>query len=179
MDKSLLFKVGVIGGTFSTFHNGHKHFILKALSFVDRLIIGVTSDEFVKKLEKAHPVEEFETRVSRLENFLKNQNVLDRCEIIKIDDFMGPAGTRVDIEAIIVTDETLASALEINLHRVRNNLKPLSIIVIEPLLNDDYTPISATLLWISRNFPPDDVNADVIPGDYPQAENEYTDNRSF
>ena len=121
-------KVGVIGGTFSLLHSGHKYLIRRALKVTDKLIIGVTSDTFVRKMDKKHPVENFSTRVENLRKFLQNEGVLDRCTIVEINDFMGPAGSREDIDLIVVTDETLQGALEINEYRVRHGLNPLIII---------------------------------------------------
>ena len=45
------FKTAVVGGTFDHFHKGHKSFLNYGLSVSQKLIIGITSDEYVKNLK--------------------------------------------------------------------------------------------------------------------------------
>ena len=51
MDSPKKFKTAVLGGTFDHFHKGHENFLEHGLSISKRLVIGVTSDEFVKKFK--------------------------------------------------------------------------------------------------------------------------------
>ena len=51
MDSPKKFKTAVLGGTFDHFHKGHKNFLEHGLSISERLMIGVTSDEYVKNLK--------------------------------------------------------------------------------------------------------------------------------
>ncbi len=160
-------KVGITGGTFSLLHTGHKHLLRKASEVVDSLIIGVTSDQFVKKMNKDHPVEPFSKRVKRLIEFLREEGILERCKVVEIDDFMGPAGRMKELDVIVVTDETLSGALEINAHRVKQGLRPLTIITVDAVLDERGIPLSSTKLWI-RDFLLKDKRTGIVPGHKPK-----------
>ena len=144
------FKKGALGGTFSLLHEGHRHLLKRALEYVDRLVVGISTDELVETLEKDHPVESMQERVERLAEFLAKEGALERCEIVPLDDRAGPAARDPEIECLIATDETLLSALEVNLLRMARALPPLSVVVVEPLLDSDGVPLSSTRLWRSR-----------------------------
>lgn len=141
------FRRGALGGTFSLLHEGHKHLIRRALEYAERLVIGVSSSELVEKLGKSHPVEDLAERIERLKDFLARERLLHRCEVVAIDDRAGPAASDPELDCLIATDETLTAALEVNLLRISRGLPPLSLIVVEPLLDSDGTPVSSTKLW--------------------------------
>src|SRR3989338_4577815 len=93
------FKTAVLGGTFDHFHKGHKNFLEHGLSISKRLVVGLTSDEFVKKIknqkskikntfQNSKVLQNFITRRKNVEDYL-NQNAKDRYEIVKIDDVFG------------------------------------------------------------------------------------------
>src|SRR3989344_8218718 len=148
------FRTAVLGGTFDHFHKGHKRLIERGLSVSKRLVIGVTSDEFVKNLKSqisnlksiyqdSKSFESFTIRKKNIEDYL-DQNAKDRYQIIKIDDMLGttldkkfPAG------AIIVSKETLKGAKIINVKRREKNLPPLEIIIQDLVRALDGNPISS------------------------------------
>ncbi len=150
------FRRGALGGTFSLLHEGHKHLIRRALEYAERLVIGVSSNELVERLGKSHPVEDLAERIERLKEFLAREHALHRCEVVVIDDRAGPAASDPELDCLIATDETLMSALEVNVHRISRGLPPLSLVVVEPLLDYDGTPLSSTRLWerLRREAPP-------------------------
>jgi pantetheine-phosphate adenylyltransferase len=45
-----------VGGTFDKFHEGHRLLVEKAFQIGDKVLIGVTSDEFGGMKEKSSPV---------------------------------------------------------------------------------------------------------------------------
>ena len=50
------YKIGYTTGTFDLFHIGHLNILKNAKQFCDILIVGVTSDEKVKKQKKKTPI---------------------------------------------------------------------------------------------------------------------------
>ncbi|NIW12582.1 MAG: adenylyltransferase/cytidyltransferase family protein, partial [Candidatus Thorarchaeota archaeon] len=80
MTKEKLGKVAV-GGTFDEFHKGHEALLRKAFEVGNRVLVGVSSDDLVKKLGKSHVVATYEKRVNYLKSFLRGQDLLDRTEI--------------------------------------------------------------------------------------------------
>lgn len=132
-----MFKKVAVGGTFDRLHKGHKTLIEKAFEIGDVVIIGLSSDEMVKK-----GVQAYETRKRVLLDFLKKFK--SKYEVVKLGDAYGPATEDKDIEAIVVSRETESKAYEINRVRERNNIKGLKIIVVPFALAEDGKPISST-----------------------------------
>lgn len=144
------FKVVALGGTFDIFHKGHEAMILKALAIGEKVIIGLTSDDFAKILGKPHPIKGFEERKIVLEEFLRGLGALSRVEIVPLNDPYGIAATSQDIEALIVSEETEHRGLELNDLRKRRGLRPLSIIVVPMVRGMDGNPISSTAIRLGR-----------------------------
>jgi pantetheine-phosphate adenylyltransferase len=130
----------LVGGTFDTLHAGHKYLLLSAFEIARKVMIGLTSDEFVRKYKNYEP-KPFNERLRSLKDFLGEFGLLERCEIVKLDN---PYGITLEIEkaAILVSEETLPRAKEINEIRKRRNLSPLQIYVVERILAQDNKPIS-------------------------------------
>ncbi|RLE94240.1 MAG: phosphopantetheine adenylyltransferase [Thermoprotei archaeon] len=140
-----MFKKVCLGGTFSILHEGHKKLIRKAGELSKKLVIGITSDNFIKKLKKKHPVENFSIRAQRVEKLLTSLGV--EYEIAKLDDPYGPAIFDSEIEAIVVSQETLINAIKANDIRRERGLRPLIIYVIEWVLADNGLKFSSTAIW--------------------------------
>ncbi|MDI9619740.1 MAG: phosphopantetheine adenylyltransferase [Candidatus Nezhaarchaeota archaeon] len=135
-----------VGGTFDKLHRGHRELLKLAFNVGRRIIIGVTSDEMVEERGKEGGVEAFEERMRRLKSWIKEE--LDdgtaSYEFITINDVYGTTTHDKKLEALIVSEETLSTALEINKVRVERGLKPLVIIVVPMILAYDGKPISST-----------------------------------
>ena len=138
------FNIVCCGGTFDILHKGHKELLKKAFEIGEHVIIGLTTDDFVKELRKNHGSNPYFIRLKNLRSFLKEKGWIERAEIVPLSDYGGPALFRKDIEAIIVSNETEKRAIEINRERIRKGLKPLEIIVVEMVLAEDGKPISVT-----------------------------------
>ena len=136
------FKRVVIGGTFYKLHKGHRALIKKALEVGELILIGLTTDKMAKKTIKGHSVGGFEERKRGLEKFLREMKALDRAQIFPINDPYGPTLVDREIDAIVVSPETVKRAREINSLRQKNGLKPLKIVVIKMVLAEDNLPIS-------------------------------------
>jgi len=135
-----MFRKVVIGGTFDFMHKGHRKLLEMGASVSKEIIIGLTSDEFASRfrIEKVSP---YKKRMEELEQFLKKFSI--RYKIVKIDDTYGVATLDPDIDCIIVSEETLLRAEEINAIRFKKGLEKLTIIVTPIVLADDGKPISS------------------------------------
>ncbi|MDQ1280526.1 MAG: pantetheine-phosphate adenylyltransferase [Thermoproteota archaeon] len=136
-------KVG-LGGTFDKLHRGHIKLIEKALEMGDCVVIGLTTDRMLRKNPKPHEVAVYSYRKRELTAQLRKMDVLDRVQIVPIDDAYGPTLNDGGIEAILSSRETVDGVVEINRLRVERGLKPLDMIAINMILAQDCTPISTT-----------------------------------
>ena len=134
----------VVGGTFDEFHKGHRVLLMKAFEVGNNVIIGLCSDDFVKKLGKPHRVASYNKRLEELTFFLRNNGFLAKVDINKLDDPYGVTLSKDRIEAIVVSKETAYRAQEINEKRLTKGLTPLHVVVINMVPAEDRTPISTT-----------------------------------
>lgn len=131
------FKKIVLGGTFDHFHKGHEALIKSSLRYGEKIIIGITSDNFVKNKFLSKVIENFKVRKNNVSNFLKKQKADYRASIIKINNFIGDLDKRQRVEAIIVSKDTYYNALKINNIRDKKGLEKLRIIILSDVLAND------------------------------------------
>jgi pantetheine-phosphate adenylyltransferase len=148
----------VCGGTFDRFHKGHREFLDYAFSIGEKVIIGLTSDEYVKisklptslklrgasKSQNSNPIEPYENRKENLEEFLLQGKIQDKVAILKIDDLFGSTLSKdLLINAIVVSEESKKGADIINQKRKELGLIPLEIFVFPKVLAEDGGIISS------------------------------------
>jgi pantetheine-phosphate adenylyltransferase len=133
----------ILGGTFNRFHKGHRLLLEFATFLGERIIVGITSEEFASN--KHHPVESFEHRFERVLSFLRGRE--KKIEVFKIDDFAGPS-ISIGRGTLLATSNTIKNSILINEIRARKGLPPLEILLAPLLEAEDYKPISS--LRISR-----------------------------
>jgi len=138
------FKRVAMGGTFDVLHKGHAALLSRAFEIGDKVTIGVTTDDLIQRLPKDHAVRPYAERVDRLRRFLGERNWSDRANIARLKDKWGPTVLERDIEAIVVTQDTRASADEINKLRKEKGLPPMHIEIVDLILAQDGRPISTT-----------------------------------
>ncbi len=138
------FRTVVVGGTFDEFHKGHQALLLKAFEVGNRVLIGLCTDDFAKKLWKPHKVATYEERLEELRDFLRRKGLLDRAEITPLCDPYGVTLSSGCSEAIVVSRETEAKAREINEKRKIMGLPPLRVVVIEMVPAENHISISTT-----------------------------------
>ncbi len=139
------FKTVGVGGTFDELHKGHRKLLLRAFESGERVIIGLSSDEFIREMGKPHATASYPERLKELEEFLKVQNLRDRAEIIKIDDPSGGVlSPNNPIQALVVSRETELIARKLNDKRHEMGLSTLQIIVIGMVPSDNHVLISTT-----------------------------------
>jgi len=138
------FRLVGVGGTFDELHKGHRMLLEKAFEVGDFVWIGLSTDEFARKLRKNHEIASYQSRMNDLKCFLKRRGLLSRAKITPLNDHYGPAVTSREIQAIVVSRETEPGARRINLIREKNGLPPLEVIVISMVPAENHVPISTT-----------------------------------
>jgi cytidyltransferase-like protein len=139
------FKLTACGGTFDLFHAGHKAFLQEVLSYSDKVLLGITSDLYIKSFKDGNNIESFKFRKNAVQNFLDSIGAGDRVQISAIDNFYGPLLIADSgVQAIAVTEQTFGMAKEINEKRKQNNLPELEVILLSLNLAEDCNLISAT-----------------------------------
>jgi cytidyltransferase-like protein len=137
------YKLVVAGGTFDNLHNGHKEFIRFILGISDRVLLGITTDEFSKR-KRAIIVQPYQDRVNAVLEFLKSIHAADRVTIAEIDTVHPPiAWQKLPIDAIVATSDTERGAHEINAHRAKYNLPILPIETVSFIQAEDGLPIAS------------------------------------
>lgn len=144
------FETVAVGGTFDEFHKGHRALLKKAFEVGNHVLVGLCSDDFVKKLKKPHNIAPYEKRSEELKNFLRKRGVLERAEIFPLNDPYGVTVSRNRLDAIVVSKETEPRAHEINEKRKSKGMPPLKIVVIDMILAEDCFPIASTRIWLGE-----------------------------
>ena len=139
------FRTVGLGGTFDELHKGHRALLVKAFDIGERVIIGVSTDEFVKKMKKPHQTAGYDERTRELKDFLKDHGLLNRTDIIPINDPYGGVLLSADpVEALVVSKETEPIALKVNQTRKEIGLDPIEIVVIDMVPSENHKAISTT-----------------------------------
>jgi pantetheine-phosphate adenylyltransferase len=138
------FRKVAVGGTFDEFHRGHKVLLMKAFEIGEHVLIGLCSDEFVKKMGKPHVTASYEERLKELCAFLNSLGFSDRAEIVPLDDPYGNTLADKCIKALVVSEETEKTAIQINQKRSEAQLPPLEIVTIVMVPAENCKPISTT-----------------------------------
>jgi len=153
----------VCGGTFDHFHKGHEKFLNFALSIGRKIIVGLTSDKYLRNSKFIHSVsrstvssdrigsgqdleliETFTQRENAVLEFVKKEQALDRIELIKIDDLFGPTLSKdLLIDAVVVSDDSKKGADIINQRRKELGLSLLKVLVASPVKAEDGKLISS------------------------------------
>lgn len=133
-----------VGGTFDELHRGHKALIDKAFEIGEKVIIGLSSDEFVSKMSKPHITANYAERLEELESFLEKFDLAKRAEVVPLNDPYGLTTSSRDLDALIVSKETESIANKINNIRKEARLSPLKIVTIQMVPAENCVPISTT-----------------------------------
>lgn len=145
--KSMLYKSVVCGGTFDRLHKGHKRFLEHVFAVGEKVVIGLTSDFYIKTYKDSNHIESFEIRKNNLEQFLKGHEFASRAEIISIDDMYGKTlDSSYSFDAIVVSEETVAGAEQINKARQDVGMSSLVIITVPLLETENGDILSSTLI---------------------------------
>jgi len=138
------FKSVAVGGTFDELHMGHESLLSKAFEIGEKVVIGLSSDEFVSKMGKPHITAPFAERQMELQSFLAKSGWAERAEIVPLEDPYGLTVSGEDLKALVVSKETESIARKINEIRTKSALPPLKIVAVCMVPADNCSPISTT-----------------------------------
>ncbi len=137
------FSLVAMGGTFDVIHKGHLILLSKAFEISEKVIIGLTSDEFAEKKGKILN-NNYGKRLENLILSLSKEFPNTSFQINKLDDNFGPAVLEPDVEALVVSDETSGQGSVLNKLRESKKLPHVQIVTVPMFLAKDGTRISTT-----------------------------------
>ncbi|MCX8187598.1 MAG: pantetheine-phosphate adenylyltransferase [Nitrososphaeria archaeon] len=144
------YRLVALGGTFSKLHYGHLMLLLTGIRSGEKIIIGVTTDDFAKKLGKRYEVPPYEMRARKLMEELIKRGWIDKCLITPIEDPYGVTIEKPEIEVLVTSPYTYFRGSEINRIRRERGMKPLEIIVCPLVVAEDGKPISSTRIFLGE-----------------------------
>ena len=154
------FSLIAMGGTFDIIHQGHITLLSTGFEISDKVIIGLTSDEFVQKKGKI-PLHKYDERLKNLTLTIFKIFPDAYFEIIQLNNDFGPAVLEKEVQALIVSDETSDQGNVLNKLRSEHNLSPVEIITVPMFLAKDGVRISTTRIKNSEI----DVDGNLLPID--------------
>ena len=137
------FSLIAMGGTFDIIHHGHITLLSTAFDISDKVIIGLTSDEFVQKKGK-NPIHKYDERLKNLTSIIFKKFPNSYFEISQLNNDFGPAVFEKEVQALVVSDETKNQGNILNKLRTERNISPVEIIVVPMTLAKDGKRISTT-----------------------------------
>jgi len=137
----------MVGGTFDPLHDGHKHLLKRSFEVAGptgHVVIGLTSDSFASR--KNHPILPFAARKADLERYLSLTVHATQWDVEPLNDRYG-SSLDADFDALVVSEETLAVAIEINKLRREKGQKKVDIHQISCVPAEDGRWISSTRIY--------------------------------
>lgn len=137
----------MVGGTFDPLHDGHKKLLERSFFIAGpdgHVTIGLSGDEFANR--KSHPIRPYEIRKKELVKFLKKSNFGAKWDIEVLCDRFG-SSVDSDFDALVVSEETFPTAVEINKIRREKGMKKVDVHQITCVLAEDGKWISSTRIY--------------------------------
>jgi len=137
----------MVGGTFDPLHDGHKRLLSRSFEIAGpsgHVVIGLTTDSFASR--KTHPIRPFAERRADLEHYIADRGYVTPWAVEPLIDRFGSA-LDADFDAIVVSEETLPVAVEINKLRREKGMRKVDIHQIVCVLAEDGRWISSTRIY--------------------------------
>lgn len=137
----------MVGGTFDPLHDGHKKLIARSFEIAGSegtVIIGLTTDSFAGR--KHHLIRSYEQREADLMQFIRDAEFDSRWLIEPLNDPFGRT-LEEEFDALVVSEETLAVAMDINSLRRKKGMRKVDVHQISCVLAEDGRWISSTRIY--------------------------------
>ncbi len=131
------------GGTFDIIHRGHLTLLSNAFAISDKVIIGITSDEFAARMGKTLR-NNYARRLENLVSVISKEFPEGSFKVSKLEDDFGPAVFEEKVKALVLSDETGSQGNRLNELRADKNLPPVGIVIVPMTLAEDGARISTT-----------------------------------
>ena len=139
------FRLVATGGTFDIIHEGHYALLSRSFQLGERVIIGITSDDYALKEKGCQTIlHGYNKRARQLEHAIHSKFGDVKYTISKLENFYGPTVLSNKVEAIIASQETKGNGIKINKLRKKNGLKLLKIITVPIIKSEDGLRLSSS-----------------------------------
>lgn len=136
--------VTVLGGTFSRLHIGHRKLLEAAIGLGDKILIGLSTDEFASP-SKNYKLPTYEERRTALDRYLSGLGA--NFEIVPLTTRLGNTIQNPDYTNLVVSEETAAAARLINSNRTENGLTALRIVVVPIVRGEDLIAVKSSRIF--------------------------------
>jgi pantetheine-phosphate adenylyltransferase len=139
------FRLVATGGTFDILHEGHYGLLSRSFQLGERVIIGITSDDYALKEKGCQTIlHGYNKRARQLEHAIHSKFGDVKYTISKLENFYGPTVLSNEVEAIIASQETKGNGIKMNKLRKKNGLKLLKIITVSIIKSEDGLRLSSS-----------------------------------
>ncbi|GJE90757.1 nucleotidylyl transferase [Phanerochaete sordida] len=136
--EPVLYPVVALGGTFDHLHAGHKILLSMACWITsEKLIVGVTDDSLLQKKVNKDVIQPISERIARTRTFLELFKAGLTYDLVPLRDVAGPTGWDSNVQALVVSRETLGGGAAIDQIRRDKGLPPLRTFVIDVISHSD------------------------------------------
>ncbi|KAF8609862.1 Nucleotidylyl transferase [Ceratobasidium sp. AG-I] len=126
------YPVSALGGTFDYLHPGHKILLsMAAWITTTKLIVGITDDSLLVKKANKQYIQPISARIASVRSFVRMFKPSIECDAVPIQDVYGPTGWDPNIQALVVSRETLNGASSVAQLRSEKSLPPLDLFTID------------------------------------------------
>ena len=127
-----------LGGTFDYLHTGHKLLLSMgalACGVNARLVVGVSDAPLLRKKVLREMMQPLPLRLALVADFVNAVAPHLRLELTALQDGYGPAGSDAELQAIVVSAESLPGGHACNAKRTEGGLPPLEVLCL-PLVDE-------------------------------------------